>query len=449
MTVGPYQRSSAWRVGMLIFAVALIAQVMFWFLVPRATLTGDEGEYDLLARNLAAGEGFTLNGRPTTLRPPGYPFFLAGIYASVGHSVWSARAAQAVVVALGCWVLYRLGMTVVDEPAARWGALLMAVYPPIAALSGQLLSEGLFTALLLGSTWALAQGLVGRGRLFFAWAGLGLGFAALTRPVGAPLPFFFLLVIPWFWRPRREVFMGLILTCVVAVGVWAPWTVRNYVQFRRIIPLATKAGIVYWAGTHLPSDGLYDHPIAKRELIRLVAEFHGVPYSEDDLKYDGPFRETLSPYYTLDTDRYLFGKAWENIQDNPYGFVRLLPKKAFRMWVGSYSPSFAISESLMGLLGAKSLERRQVLVLAWKFTMVGVSVFVLLAAMIGALVGSANRLGALFLGLVPIYLTIFHLVPDAHTRFGLPGVPFLLILAVLGVRWARERLVRPESAPKG
>src|SRR4051812_37709214 len=65
-----------------IVAVAILAR---WaVLVPGSGRLDDPDSYLLLARSLADGRGFTLNGRPTAYRPPLYPLVLAPLVATLG-----------------------------------------------------------------------------------------------------------------------------------------------------------------------------------------------------------------------------------------------------------------------------------------------------------------------------------------------------------------------------
>src|SRR5262245_48499264 len=59
-------------------------------------LLNDSADYHRLAAGLVAGQGYiTEAGVPTAWRPPGYAYFLAGIYAAVGVDPNNAYITQA------------------------------------------------------------------------------------------------------------------------------------------------------------------------------------------------------------------------------------------------------------------------------------------------------------------------------------------------------------------
>src|SRR5918911_3723757 len=75
---------------LLAFAVRLYAAAAYG-----AEPSADAADYHRLAAGLAAGRGYAgEGGLPTAWRPPGYPAFLACVYAAAGPSVGAASAVQ-------------------------------------------------------------------------------------------------------------------------------------------------------------------------------------------------------------------------------------------------------------------------------------------------------------------------------------------------------------------
>src|SRR5919201_5930591 len=89
----------------LLLVVALLIRIGYIEATPDYDLVHDAWGYDYHARSLAIGEGYGLSHeRPTAFRPPGYPFFLAGVYKVFGvqesprhERLPVARYAQAVI----------------------------------------------------------------------------------------------------------------------------------------------------------------------------------------------------------------------------------------------------------------------------------------------------------------------------------------------------------------
>ena len=88
------------RVALVILAAALMLRVGILVFGPDLVLIGDAGDYDRHAVSIAAGDGYpdtvlAAPGSPTALRPPGYPFWLGGLYALFGDHPEVARVAGA------------------------------------------------------------------------------------------------------------------------------------------------------------------------------------------------------------------------------------------------------------------------------------------------------------------------------------------------------------------
>jgi hypothetical protein len=246
---------------------------------PGYVLRHDARDYDVHARSIAEGQGFSrtlAHGRPTAFRPPGYPYFLGGVYRVFGvaqapdaRRLHVARVAQAFV---GAAIVALVGVLA----AQLWGwglglvaLALSAVYVPLITVGGAVMSEPLFDAFMLGSLvaavahrrsphryrWALLAGFLG-------------GLAILTRANAL------ILLLPLVWavldgRPWRAGAGGRhvgagggprlvawraalgppVVLVVVALLTVTPWTIRNAVELHAFIPVSTQLGSAL-AGTY-------------------------------------------------------------------------------------------------------------------------------------------------------------------------------------------------------
>src|ERR687888_716983 len=181
-----------WLAAAALVALALVVRIAYVDVTPGYTARHDARDYDVHARSIAEGHGFSEKiayGRPTAFRPPGYPHFLGGVYRVFGvvrapnpRRYRVARIAQAFV---GTAIVVFVGVIA----AQLWGPIvalvalgLAAVYVPLITVGGALMSEPLFDALMLASLaaalayrrsphryrWALLAGVLG-------------GLATLTR----------------------------------------------------------------------------------------------------------------------------------------------------------------------------------------------------------------------------------------------------------------------------
>jgi len=205
--------------------------------------------YDILARRLASGAGYTWlwpDGAVTWAAhyPVGYPAMLAAAYAVLGPSVAVAMALNAVLGAASAYGAHRI----VDGPGvARWrpiaGGLAVALHPALVPYTAALMTEGIAASLIVVAA-ALSGAARGPGRAlpWVTGAGVIMGLATLVRPQS-------LLLAPvlgalaahrdagWRarWRPAAVV-------TAVALGCVAPWSARNCVRMHRCALVSVNGG---------------------------------------------------------------------------------------------------------------------------------------------------------------------------------------------------------------
>lgn len=237
-----------------IFLAALLVRLVV-ALVWAPPAVADAADYDRLARGLVEGQGYVSpSGRPTAWRPPLYPGFVAGVYAVAGEHPAAVRIAQAVVGAGTAALVYLLALWMLGPgPALLAGALSAIDLASVFSVS-RLLSEALFTFLLVLSVALVMRARRGSGRAARAWglgAGVVIGLGALTK--GVLLLYPVALVPAWLlgrkgsWRTLVAILAGFVLTL-------SPWTVRNERALGAFVPVATQGGLTLYAGNH-PSHG--------------------------------------------------------------------------------------------------------------------------------------------------------------------------------------------------
>jgi hypothetical protein len=242
-------------------AVALVARlgVVLWAW-GRFPAVEDGHYYDVLARRLAAGDGYTWlwpDGAVTYAAhyPVGYPALLAIAYRLVGASEVAAMSVNAIVGALGAYAAYRL----VDAPGvARWrplaAGLAVALHPALVPYTAALMTEGVTAALLVGAAALASHARTAERALPWLFAaGVAMGVATLVRPQSLLLaPVLGALAAPattgWgrVRLQRAALVTGMALACV------APWTARNCVHMHRCALVSVNGGwnLLIGAQTH-------------------------------------------------------------------------------------------------------------------------------------------------------------------------------------------------------
>ncbi len=176
-----------------------------------------------------------LPDEPQTVRTAGYPLFLAVVYRLAGERPGAAAGAQAALSVLSVLLVYALARRAWDERSGLAAAGVMALDPLSLFHAPMLLTETLFTILLLAALLAAMRMLGSERAVRFAWAALaGVLLAAAThvRPVSyylsAPLAIAAGIAL---WRNagrgQRRAWLAAVVFLVAFACVVVPWQWRN------------------------------------------------------------------------------------------------------------------------------------------------------------------------------------------------------------------------------
>lgn len=242
----------------------------------------DMFQYDMLARSLAAGEGFRWYGEKdlalveryfpldwivddydprgvlTSFRSPGYPFFLSLIYRVGGldDRFFIARLVQVLLMALMAPMTSLLALRLFPEKQsiARISGVVIALYPFLLVYPLALATEVTFLPLVLGALLAVLRAGESHRWQDYLLAGALLGAAALTRSViVAILP----LMMLWAWFMARDKKGALILLASVLVCT-VPWSVRNSRLHGEFTFIENSMGYTLYMGYHPDTQGRFE-----------------------------------------------------------------------------------------------------------------------------------------------------------------------------------------------
>ena len=389
------------RAAVGIALVAASLRLAWVLLVPNGQYS-DSVWYDAAAAHLAATGEYGPSGEtgPSAWFPPGYPFFLAGIYRLFGYWQLAGKLGNVLLGAGIALLAYLLTRRLIGPRAAVVAGLLVAVWPNLVFHTGVLSSDLLATFGFLLSLWLATR----TGWPTLLLLGLVIGWTVLARPVSLIL----LPVIGAMWWPGRlKRLAPVVAIVVVLIGAW---TVRNYVRFGEVIPIATNGGYNFWQVNQPYADGTDTY-------------WAFVPMDDPDyqvMRYGDEF--------TKNREGYRYGLAF--LRSHPDRFFTLIPDKIFWLWHSDTSGFYegALYPPMQGPSAVHewiaSHER-----LAESFTFRWYELFGSLA-ILGAIFALATRRLQLWpLLLLPVLLTGFHLFFHAKDRFHLPVDPFIGIMA--------------------
>ncbi|HET9423987.1 MAG TPA: hypothetical protein VFO55_01345 [Gemmatimonadaceae bacterium] len=240
----------------------------------------DDGAYAILAKSIAEGHGFRflhLPGDPMAVHyPPGYPLLLAvlwWVFPEFPANVPVLLAANALFLgAIALGVQHFATRVLGWKPFAAAGAALVATLSlPLLLLSGIMVSEPLFAAVLF-SVLAIAEGMVRRGRprWHFLVFGLACGGLALIRTHGLALPA--AAVVLLMWRRRWVEAAVCAGGVVIALAPWQVWQAMYATQLPEALE-GSYGSYVGWFIEGLRHDGFLPRTLATnaREMSALVS----------------------------------------------------------------------------------------------------------------------------------------------------------------------------------
>lgn len=328
-TSGPYADryiATLWMVGATALAVRIVLAIALdglWH--PHLE------EYDVVARNMVAGRGFSLPLHGIVYHSPLAPlpaWISAASYWLTGSLVAAmvlqivAGVAQALVTSV---VARRLFGGLVAPFAA---GMLVALHPGLAVYSASrmhaLTLDALFFALALLQSFRLAARPTTTRATHL---GLVIGLGVLSRAtllVLLPIAVVWLLIVTP--RPsRRTAIRNSLVACVCAVAVIAPWTLRNSLLHDRFVFLLTTDGDNFWRGNNPHASGTSYIDSTRTVFSSLSA---------DDI------RDLEGQPNELAQNEWFKTRARAFIREHPDAFVRLTLRKFFYFWW--YAPTTGI-----------------------------------------------------------------------------------------------------------
>jgi 4-amino-4-deoxy-L-arabinose transferase-like glycosyltransferase len=374
---------------------------------PSELTFGDERRFYASAFDLIRKGDFSVDGARAWEMPGTAAFFAAGFaVAGPEYGIGLIRGAQSLL--LACQVLLVASVTrdaFGDRKAAIIAAAITATYPFFIYYQGLLLSETLYTSLLVAAFAALYRWRAA-GLHIDAWlvlTNIMFGLAAWVKPTLLLLPPVLIFGVSWFWARdiARASKVGAIATVIFA-SMLAPWSIRNAFIFDAFVPFTTSSGSNLYLGNNAAN-----------------VEF-GIDWNKD-VEKDTVARIDSLP--ELARQKAYKDTAIEWIVSHPADFAQGIVTKFFRYW--NVVPNAA--EFRGGL-----------------FPIVSLLSFgpILLLAMSCVLLKRHQELAPLY-ALIVIF-TALHCVVIASLRYRLPIEPFLIVMAsgALSAAWRRLTVVR-------
>lgn len=236
-----------YRNELVLFSVGFLVSLLL-FLVSYGRLGlpaiqwggNDFVEYSILAENWLSGHGFSLRNAepyaPSALRTPGYPFFLALSFQLSGGTLLASIFQMICLGALAVLAYRILTSLGLSTRLSFWASFLTVLEPDVSSMSVYLISDILFSVLILGALASFLEAYrTGRSRWFLLAEAL-VGASSLVRPVGLAVGVVFFVV--WVFKifkdsrvPHGKNLLVLFLGGVCLIVFLLPWSFRNHRLF--------------------------------------------------------------------------------------------------------------------------------------------------------------------------------------------------------------------------
>jgi tetratricopeptide (TPR) repeat protein len=375
----------------------------------------DPAFYDRWARSIAAGDWLSRT-QGIFYGNPLYPYFLAVIYATFGHSLLAARLIQSLLGTATCLMLILIGRRLFDRPTGLLAGLLAALYAPFIFYEGTITiaTLGLFfsvlTVLLLVASKAPAYGSA-------LVAGLSWGLRALARFDATVLAAVgWLLGFPDGVSRGRRIALVLVFVAGIAAIV-LPVTVRNTLVGGRLVTVTAHGGETFYGGNNPLASGIYSPAPGVQP---------GTEYEHEDFRRLASQRSGRE-LSLAESSSYWFRQALEYIRGHPWQWLRLELRK---LWLFCQPREIPDNRNFHYFRHFSSVLRLPLVT----FSVLGP------LALLGLVMGLGVWRRCLLLYLQVLFSTLSVLLFFVSSRYRLPTVPFLILFAAFGLRWSWNRI---------
>ncbi|MDQ1330181.1 MAG: hypothetical protein QG578_444, partial [Thermodesulfobacteriota bacterium] len=204
------------------------------FTVIDGPIRADASDYYKYALNLKYHQTFSRQDikegglEPDAVRSPGYPVFLIPFvkHPPTDAMLFRINMVQSLLDSICVTLAYGIFRYFIPAPLAFAGSMLIAFSPHLISMNTYLLTETLFTFLMILFLWLTVKAFANNNKAISFITGLVLAFAVLTRPA---LQYFIIpLAALLFYRNSLRPALRLVIPLVLGfLIIISPWVLRN------------------------------------------------------------------------------------------------------------------------------------------------------------------------------------------------------------------------------
>ena len=437
---------------LVVFLVALMLRSLVLIVAnkfPERTIAMDTSTYVRPAESLLEDHGYTF---PGALRTPIYPMFLAIFFALFGENMVIIVIAQVIVSSLTVVLTYYTGVLLLPKRVALISAFFLALSLESIIDPFFILSDTLFTFLFLSATFAFLRYQSTKRISWLISSAILMGLSILCRPIALyyPVVIVFLLALV-HWKEWIYIFTRCLAYLAVVFIILASWMLRNQVvDGAPIISTISNSNLLFYnaasldASLHGGSADQYrsiNYPLSvQNELIK-----RGLPQTEANL--NKVYKILAMKIILANPVQYSIIHLKDDLQNIYPGWSTTLEILAPTGMVGIQGTEVLSQKGLSGAIQAYFGGRLWLVFLFFPF------IILLLVVYFSDLVGIILLVRTkVWFTLAVLILPVAYLllIPGApsNSRFRLPAMPEICLIAGIGIDWAWIRLNRYRDLKK-
>jgi len=429
---------------LVIFLVALMLRSLVLIVAikyPERTISMDTSTYVKPAESLLKDHGYIF---PGALRTPIYPMFLAIFFFLFGENMVIIVIAQVIVSSLTVVLTYYAGILLLPKRVALIGAFFLALSLESFIDPFFILSDTLFTFLFLSATFAFLRYQSTRRISWLISSAMLMGLSILCRPIALYYPLVIvLLLIMVHWKEWINIFTRVLAYMVVVFAILASWMLRNQVvDGSPILSTISNYNLLFYnaasldASLHGVSADQYrsiNYPL----LVQNELTERGLPQTEANL--NKVYKILALKIILAHPVQYTIIHFKDDLQNVYPGWSTTLEILAPTGMVGIQGTEVLSQKGLSGAFQAYFGGRLWLVFLFFPFIILLVLVY--FSDLVGTILLIRTKawftLAVLILPVV--YLLLLPGAPS-NSRFRLPAMPEICLIAGIGIDWALIRL---------
>jgi len=255
------------------------------------------------------------------VHPPGYSAFIAGLFSVFGNSEEGLRLAQILVDAISSLMVFLIALHLFRPAIAALGSCLAAMSPHFAYYSLWITPDTLPVLPLLIAIYLICRAVNRSEPGLLIAAGAMVGLSCWLRANGLLLGAFLALATLLLFEGRKKWLYSAALLATTALVI-SPITVRNWLLFRKFIPISVDGGLALVEGiAAYDTAGRFGMPKTDGEALLKDVEWHNRPDYAGNLWHpDG-----------IERDQFRFRRGLQVVRENPFWFARAMVDRSLFM----------------------------------------------------------------------------------------------------------------------